>query len=93
LRRNIKTTRPSEKLDHLRIGPFEIAEVRGPVTFKLLLPKDMKIYPVFHISLLEKAQPGAKTVMPEIQPDEQEYEVESIRAYSEEHDQLYYLVR
>jgi hypothetical protein len=93
LRRNIKTKRPSDKLDHLRLGPFEITEVKGPVTFKLKLPKEMRIHPTFHISLLEKAPKGTKTIIPEIVQDEQEYEVEKIEAYDERGNEPYYLVK
>src|SRR5436189_6225952 len=53
-RRNITTTRPSQKLDHKRLGPFRISEVVGESksAFKLELPARMKVHPVFHVSLL-----------------------------------------
>lgn len=54
LRKNIKTKRPSDKLDHRRIGPFIILEQINPVCFKLKLPKSCRIQPVFHVSMLEK---------------------------------------
>ena len=60
LRRNIKTIRPLEKLNYLQLRLFKIQEVRGLVTFKLELPKSMKIYPVFYILLLEKVPKQAK---------------------------------
>ena len=80
LRKNIKTVRPSEKLDFKKLGPFEIETVMGKVTYKLKLPKTMRIHPVFHISLLEPAPKKAKQIMPtELLPDENgEYEVETI---------------
>jgi hypothetical protein len=37
-KRNIKTTRPSGKLDFLKIGPFEIEDRKGPVNLRLRLP-------------------------------------------------------
>lgn len=37
------------------IGPFEIEKCINPVAFKLKLLKSMKIYPVFHTSLLKPA--------------------------------------
>jgi hypothetical protein len=55
LRKNLKTKRPCKKLDYLRIGPFRILEKRGLVNYKLELPKNMRVYPVFHISKLELA--------------------------------------
>jgi len=55
LRRNIKTKRPSNKLDFTKLGPFKIMEKISPVNYKLALPDGMRIHPVFHISLLEPA--------------------------------------
>src|ERR1700677_1822116 len=60
LRKHIKTKRPSNKLDHTKLGSYKIKEKLGPVTFRLEMPKGMRIHPVFHISLLEKAPKGAK---------------------------------
>ncbi|EUC53577.1 Transposon Tf2-1 polyprotein, putative [Rhizoctonia solani AG-3 Rhs1AP] len=54
LRRNIKTTRPSDKLDYRKLGPFQIVAARGPVSFQLELPPSLsRLHPVFHVSLLE----------------------------------------
>ncbi len=53
LRKFIKTSRPSEKLDHRRLGPFKISEQINPVAFRLDLPAATKIHNVFHVSLLE----------------------------------------
>jgi len=81
LRKNIKTKRPSDKLDNKKLGPFEIKEVKGPVNYELRLPKSMNIHPVFHVSLLELAPPGApKAPTTEIEPvnPEEEYEVEQV---------------
>jgi hypothetical protein len=81
LRRNIKTTRPSDKLDHRKFRPFKIKRNIRDVSFKLELPLIMKIYPIFHISLLEPASPDIlEGPVPEIHPDtqEEEFEVERI---------------
>jgi hypothetical protein len=56
---NIDTKRPSSKLDYKKLGPFKIKEVRNLLNYKLSLPKTINIYPVFYISLLEKALLGA----------------------------------
>ena len=54
LQRNIKTTRPSEKLDYRRLGPFKILDQRGHSSFLLKLPCSLsRLHPVFHTSLLE----------------------------------------
>ena len=56
LSRNVKTTRPSKKLDFKKLGPFKVIEKLGSAVYKLDLPHSMKdIHPVFHISLLEPA--------------------------------------
>ena len=39
LRRNIKTKRPSDKLDYTKLGPFKIIQKLGPVIFKLDIPE------------------------------------------------------
>src|SRR6202044_2395921 len=52
--RNITTTRPCRKLDHKRLGPFKIVKQINDVAYKLDLPPHMGIWPVFHVSLLEK---------------------------------------
>ena len=56
LPRNIKTTRPSKKLDYKTIGPFRILEKIGTSAYKLALPPSMAIHNTFHISLLEPYQ-------------------------------------
>ncbi|GJF00476.1 hypothetical protein PsYK624_167640, partial [Phanerochaete sordida] len=54
LRRNVKTTRPSDKLDHRRLGPFPIARKISPLAYQLRLPSYLsRLHPVFHVSLLE----------------------------------------
>ena len=52
-RKNIKTTRPSSKLDYKKLGPFTIIAKIGKVAYQLKLPDSMGIHNVFHISLLE----------------------------------------
>jgi hypothetical protein len=81
LRRNIKTKRPSSKLDHLKLGPFRIEEKTGPVNYRLKLPESMKkMHPTFHISLLEPAPENAPdaTNIEIDETSEEEYEVEEI---------------
>ena len=54
-RRNIRTTRPSQKLDIKRMGPFRIEEIVGEArsAYRLQLTPQMRVHPVFHVSLLE----------------------------------------
>jgi len=55
LRKHIKTKQPSDKLNYTKLGPYKIRRKLGPVTFKLNMSKEIRIYPVFYISLLEPA--------------------------------------
>ena len=80
LTKNLKTKRPSKKLDYVKVGPFLVVEQRGPVSYRLDLPEDTKIYLVFYILLLEPAHPDTllqKTL--HVEPEEEtEFEVEKI---------------
>ena len=61
LRRNIKTTKPSDKLDYKKLGPFKVKRNIKNISYKLHLLFTMRIHPVFHISLLESADPDTPT--------------------------------
>jgi hypothetical protein len=83
LRKNITTRRPNDKLDHIRIGPFKIKKKVGRQHYELELPDTMKIHPIFHRALLEKAPEGMPQVtnIRIIEPQEDEYEVEKIMGH------------
>lgn len=53
-RRNIRTKRPSWKLDWKIIGPFRVIEKYEKNAYKLDLPPSYQIHDVFHVNLLEK---------------------------------------
>jgi transposase InsO family protein len=80
LRRNIRTTRPSSKLDHKKLGPFKISEKVGTHAFRLELPDTMQIHPVFHVSLLEKYFPN-KLPSRDITPPPDPVVVDGIEQY------------
>ncbi|SGY57078.1 BQ5605_C006g04218 [Microbotryum silenes-dioicae] len=42
-----------QQLDSHKLGPFTIKRIINPVAYELDLPSTMRIYPVFHVSLLE----------------------------------------
>jgi len=83
--RNIKTHRPSKKLDHKNHGPFQIEKIISPLVVRLTLPRKWKIHNVFHVSLLEpyrtseyRAPPDPSKVLREADDIEQseEYDVD-----------------
>ena len=93
-RKNLRTKKPSNKLDGLRTGPFEVKRRTGPVNYELKLPKSMKrLHPVFHVNLLEPAPPDIQ-VMEELELEpEEEFEVESIQGLQKFGRQWKYLVK
>lgn len=96
LSRNIRTKRPSKKLDHQKIGPFIIERKTGPVNYKLRLPESMrKIHPVFHVSLLEPAPKNAKipTNVEIEESTDEEYEVERVCRVKRVNGKPLYLVK
>jgi len=85
--RNIKTRRPSKKLDHKNHGLFQIEKIASLLAVRLTLPRKWKIHNVFHVSLLEpyqtsehRAPPDPSKVLGEADDVEQseEYDVEEI---------------
>jgi hypothetical protein len=82
----VKTTQPSSKLDYKLLGPYTIIKQVGSQAYKLDLLPNIKLHPVFHISLLEPAQPTTKAIPGHIQPsllpiildDEEEWEVKEV---------------
>lgn len=100
--KNIRTQRPSRKLDHRRLGPFEIVEdlrLQTPYAYRLALPESMRIHPVFHVSLLEPAAedpyPGQQQSPPPpvIVDGEEEWAVDEILDARIRYRKLQYLVK
>ena len=96
---NIKTNRPTKKLDHKRFGPYKIIEKLGELTYRLELPDALKaLHNVFHI---EKLVPyvtnqisGREDTRPppiEIEGNE-EYEVQEILDCRRRRNKWEYLV-
>ncbi|KAF7116923.1 hypothetical protein CNMCM5793_005553 [Aspergillus hiratsukae] len=97
--KNLKSWRPSKKLDMRYDGPFEVIEVIGKQAYRLRLPQSYaRIHPVFHVSLLKPwtGRVGSETPakpQPIIVDGEEEWEVERILADRTIRGQKQYLVK
>ena len=72
------------KLRRQWIGPFSIAKVISPVAYRLNLPPNWRIHPVFHVSSLkryyrsEEFERVERPPSPIVVDGEEEFEVEAI---------------
>ena len=82
--RNLRLSQPTPKLAPRRHGPFKVVQVMSPVNYRLELPTQWSIHPVFHIDLLtpyrETITHGTNYLRPppDLIDNEEEYEVEKI---------------
>jgi len=53
LKRFYFSNEPTKKLSNQYLGPFKILEVRGRMNYRLELPENLHLHPIFHISQLE----------------------------------------
>ena len=82
----------SRKLSPKFIGPYQVV-AKIQTAYWLKLPENLKIHPVFHVSLL-KSYSGLPREPDGIELDNQkEYEVDSIVSHAVRHGRLYYLVK
>ncbi|TPX36089.1 hypothetical protein SeLEV6574_g08094, partial [Synchytrium endobioticum] len=51
--KNVRTQRPTKKLEMTWMGPYRIRRKLSNVTYEVALPKNIRIHPVFHIKLLK----------------------------------------
>ncbi|KAL5533015.1 hypothetical protein ACEPAF_4789 [Sanghuangporus sanghuang] len=99
--RNIKTIRPTKKMDDKWFGPFEVVEKVGASAYRLKLPKTWKkVHPVFNEILLKPAvQPSFESQKkpppppPVIIDEQEEYEVEEILDSRLHRGKLQFLVK
>ena len=80
-----QTTQPAKKLSEKHLGPYEIINQAGPLSWTLCLPEGMHtIHLVFHVSMLEPSIPNyiPNCTQPPPPPitidDELEYEISEI---------------
>ena len=82
--KNLRTAQPTPKLGARRHGPFKVVQVMSPINYRLELPTQWSIHPVFHIDLLtpyrETITHGAnyQRPPPDLVDNAEEYEVEKI---------------
>jgi hypothetical protein len=96
IQRNIQTKQLSIKLDHKKLGLFKIKRIIGLVNYKLVLPKIINIYPVFHISFLELVLLGVLLVLVteiELVNPNTKYKVEKVLDYKQVRNYIKYLVK
>ena len=97
--RNLHIPYKSRKLAPKREGPFEIEQVMGPITYKLKLPKQWRIHPVFHAALLTPYKettihgPNYTKPPPDIISGQEEFEVEAIITHRRRGAGYHYLVK
>jgi len=58
LTKNLKIRKKSKKLDHVKIESFFIKAIKESVNYELDLPKNARVFLVFHISLLKSVDPS-----------------------------------
>ncbi len=97
LKRNIKTKRSSNKLNHMKLEFFEILEEKKSINYELNLSTSMRIHSIFHIFLLKSADlnTSIQTKSSEIDSESQniKYEVKNILDRQNIKDQSHWLVK
>ena len=98
--KDIKTIRPSKKLDHKMRGKFKVKRLVGTHAYELELPVGSGKHPVFHISMLEPYHHNiipnrrSSTPLPEIDLDGKlNYPVEKIVSSKVHYRKVHYLLK
>jgi hypothetical protein len=96
---NVRTTRPTRKLDWKRLGPFRVQKQVSPYSYELELPASIRIHRVQPVYLLDPVveDPLEGQVVPPPPPvevdGEEEYQVSGVEDSRVYQNQLPYLVR
>ena len=97
--KNLRFLTDHKKLAMKRVGPLEIVEVLGPLTYRLKLPQQWRIHDVFHASLLTPVRendthgPNFALPPPDLVEGEEEYEVEAITGHRTRYGRKQFLVK
>ena len=97
--KNLKTTHLMKKLAPKREGPFLVKKVLNPLKYRLSLPKQWRIHPVFHAALLtpyketEAHGPNFLEPPPDLIKGEKEYEVKAIIGHKKRGRGFLYLMK
>ena len=91
--KNLKSKRPSSKLDHVRIGPFEVEKQTSKVNNRLKLPAKAQIHSNFHVLLLEPAPKNPPVQTKWNIEEEDEYNVKKILDSRKINGKDHYLVK
>ena len=81
---NLKGLHPKKKLGPKRYGPFTILQKLSPIVYKIKLPTQWKVHPVFHAGLLHPYKetefhgPNYTEPPPDLIEGQEEYEIEKI---------------
>ena len=88
-----------KKLQMKRTGPFEVEEIISCTAFRLWIPSQWKIHPVFHASLLmtykETLEHGPNFLRPPLDliDSEEKYEVEAVLGHRGRPSRCTFLIR
>ena len=88
--------RLSRKLNYIKLGPFAIKDKLEVITYRLALPKDIKIHLVFYVSLLEPTLRNVKLIKLIPLDDDinvYNYEVEDVLRVKLIHGKPHYLIK
>jgi hypothetical protein len=96
--RNLKTSRPSKKLDYKRTGPYTVSKIINKNSYKLDLPSTRRNHNVFHVSLLDRYSPPVgglpcSELHPMIVEETEEWEIDCRLDSRQRNRKLDYLVQ
>jgi len=97
--KNLRIPYESQKLAPKQEGPFKIKKVLGRTIYKLELPPQWRIHPVFHASLLTpyhetgEHRPNYTTPPPDMIDGQEEYKIKNILTHRKKGNQWQYLIK